>query len=162
MKTETKEKLAPGDDVFIRGNNKDTIFYGKDGTVKEVLANGKVIVHFHKNFSHLFGFYYNKGETSIEFDAEDLEKFMLDEEPLTKANRIYYKHYHTLYTRTYKFSPENMCMHLSCNQKAVKRILYNCWGSVAEFDVCEEHDKDGYCGDGFPMKQEYKRNGFTP
>lgn len=155
MKTQTKEKLAPGDDVFIRGD-KNTIFYGKDGTVKEVLASGKILVHFHKNFSYIFGFGYSNGETTCEFDTEDLKKFNLDEKPEIKVERLFPNYYHHLYGIPYKFSPKNLCMHQNCSANATKRILYNCWGTVCEYDVCEEHNKDGYCGDGFSMKQDYK------
>lgn len=150
-----KTELSPGDDVFIIGE-KDTIFHKKNGTIKEILPSGKVSVHFHKEFSFIFGFEYEQGQTTCEFDPKDLKKFILDEQPEVKANRIYPNYYHTLYTMKYKFSPENNCMHECCTNKAVKRILYNCWGTVSEYDVCEDHNKDGYCGDGFSMTPDYQ------
>jgi len=150
-----KTELSPGDDVFIIGEE-DTIFHKKNGTIKEILPSGKVSVHFHKEFSHIFGFEYERGQTTWEFDPQDLKKFNLDEEPAIKAERIYPNYYHHLYVLKYKFSPENLCMHDGCTNKAVRRILYNCWGSVCEYDVCEEHNKDGYCGDGFDMTPDYR------
>lgn len=153
---ETKEKLSPGDDVFVWGVD-DTIFYGKNGTVKEVLENGKVIVHFHKEFSYIFGSEYDEGKTTHEFDSEDLEKFNLDEFPKTKIERIFKNLWHHLFRIPYNFSPENLCMHKDCEKNATKRILFNCHGSVSEYDVCEKHTEfDGRCADSFPYKKNYK------
>ena len=154
MKTETNEKLAPGDDVFVRGDE-DTIFYGKNGTVKEILKNGKVIVRFHKEFSYIFGSIYENKRNTQEFNSKDLEKFNLNERPEIKVERLFPNFYHHLYGIPYKFSPKNLCMNQDCSEKATKRILYNCHGTVCEYDVCEEHNKDGYCGDGFPMSRDY-------
>ena len=148
-------ELASGDDVIIIGEE-NSIFHEKNGTVKEILPSGKALVHFHKEFSYLFGFEYEQGQTTCEFDLKDLKRFVLDEEPVIKVNRTYQNSYHTLYTLPYKFSPENLCMHNDCSHKAVKRILYNCWGAVCEYDVCNEHNKDGYCGDGFCMNPSYQ------
>lgn len=150
-----KTELSPDDDVFIIGE-KNTIFHKKNGTVKEILPSGKVSVDFHKEFSFIFGFEYNQGKTTWEFEPQDLKKFILDEEPAVKVERMFHRHYRTLYTLTYKFSTENLCMHDGCTKKAVKRILYNQWGTVCEYDVCEEHNKDGYCGDGFDMTPNYQ------
>lgn len=155
MEITEKNELYPGDDVIIIGT-KDIILYQLNGTVKEILPSGKVVVHFHKEFSHFFGFEYEKGQTTCEFDPQDLKKFILAEEPAVKVDRIFHNHWHHLYTMKYKFSPENLCMHNGCTNKAVKRILYNCWGTVSEYDVCKDHDEDGWCGDGFSMTPNYQ------
>lgn len=40
------------------------------------------------------------------------------------------------------------CMADGCTAKAVKRIGFNCWGAVCEYDVCEKHmNRDGVRGD---------------
>ena len=157
MKTQTNEKLSPGDDVFIRGDEEDR-FYGMDGTIKEITKENKAVVHFYKKFAYLFGFtdYYHQNITTCEFELDKLEKFNLDERPEIKVERLFPDFYHHLYGIPYKFSPKNLCMHKDCSEKATKRILYNCWGTVCEYDVCEEHNKDGYCGDGFPMRHDYE------
>lgn len=151
--------LCSGDDVIIIGQ-KDTIFENKDGTVKEInLSTKKAIIHFHPNYSYIFGYEYQQGITTHEFDFDDLEKvdLSLKDNITRKANRLFGKMYHSLYSLKYSFSNNNECMHKECNNQASKRILYNCWGTVCEYDVCIQHEKlDGIAGDGFECKTDYK------
>jgi hypothetical protein len=148
------EELKKGDNVFIVVSE-NSIFHGKYGIVDEVKEN-KAAVYFEKKFSHLIGSDYNRGKTTEEFNLTELKKFDLDEETEIKANRMFPSLFHFIYASKYKFSPENDCMYENCNKKAQKRILYNTWGSVCEYDVCEDHkDNDGRCGDGFNGKKNY-------
>ena len=149
--------LAPEDDVLIVGME-DSSFHGKNGKVKAILPTGMVEVHFFKEFAYLFGHEYNQGKTTWEFDPKDLQKIILEEHPRLKANRLYNRRYNVLYELKYRFSPENDCMCEACPKKAVKRILFNFYGTVSEYDVCEVHaSKDGYMGDSLETKP-----GYTP
>jgi hypothetical protein len=155
METRVKSELKVDDDVFIIGV-KYSIFHGKNGTVKALLPTGMIEVHFAKEFSYIFGFEYDQGKTTWEFEPKDVKKFILDEFPHRKANRLYNQNYNVLCSFTYKFSPENDCMCKGCKQKATKRILFNIWGTVGEYDVCQEHAvMDGKCGDMFDVKTGY-------
>jgi hypothetical protein len=43
-----------------------------------------------------------------------------------------------------------------CGKRATKRCDYNCWGTVAEFDACDEcaEKYDGICADMIPKYKE--------
>ena len=115
-------------------------------------------VYIPKKYSWVYGYeYYQKKRFTDSFKPSQLKVVGCIEDFLEmRVSLLYNKSYHSLSTYKYKFSPNNDCSVEGCNCKAVKRILYNCWGIVSEFDVCEEHAKyDGYCGDGFPHKKDY-------
>ena len=51
-------------------------------------------------------------------------------------NKRYGRMWHTSYkNKNWMLDKKCYC----CNEKATKRIDVNCWGVVAEYDVCEKH-----------------------
>ncbi len=75
--------------------------------------------------------------------------------PENRVKRVFRSDsWHRLYTLKTPFSLENDCMHEGCEKKAVLRALVNLWGSIHDFDVCEDHaDWHGKYADVFPVKR---------
>ncbi len=156
MKDLLGNELKPGDDVLIIVPD-DDYFHGADGVVKSI-GDEKVTVEFGKEYYSIFSHMGRYNETTEEFESNELQKFDIVYHLEIKATRIYGRdHFHHLYQIPYRFSPKNDCMHHDCTKKSTKRIIFNVWGSVCEYDVCDEHAKsnDGYCGDEFNMKPGY-------
>lgn len=149
------EELKPTDNVLIVVPDTHD-FHKAYGKVKKVIAD-QVLVSFGLEFSDLFRYGDTEDKRIEKFDKKEVVKFNPDDHPEIKANLVYGENrYHHLYITTYKFSPENDCICKGCDKKAHKRILFNVWGTVREYDVCEEHAKfDGWCGDSFSVKDNY-------
>lgn len=148
--------IQVGDVVqFVLGEN--NMLNGKYGIVDEI--NGDmVVVHIPKKYGYVYGFeYYDKPRFTDEFKLSEL-KFVGDivDFPELRAD-LTYSGYHHLTSYNYAFSDKNDCCVEGCKKKAVKRILYNCWGTVSEYDVCDKHKKYHLmCGDGISTKSVYR------
>lgn len=73
-------------------------------------------------------------------------------------NGRYGSMWHTSYTKKtgfIDFDKECYC----CGKPTTKRIDVNCWGVVAEYDVCDEHAEryDGKCCDSVTSREEADR-----
>lgn len=73
--------------------------------------------------------------------------------PEMKARRLFGRQWHSLYSRIEPFAG-GRCNHRGCSSPAVRRIMCNIWGSVAEYDVCETHGQEyhGKLLDDFPYE----------
>ena len=156
MNDRLEKPLSLGNDVLIIVPD-DNYFHGTDGVVKSI-QNEKVTVEFGKEYYDIFSQMCRYSETTEEFSSNEIQIIDIVDYLEIRATRIYGKHYfHRLCRLPYRFSLKNDCMHHDCVKKSTKRIIFNAWGSVYEHDVCDEHAKlDGWCGDSFYMKDNYR------
>jgi hypothetical protein len=82
--------------------------------------------------------------------------FITSEEatPEMRANRLFGRMmWHSTYTFKKAFAG-GACNHKQCPAAATRRIMVNIWGSVCEYDVCEEHGAEyhGKLLDEFPAR----------
>lgn len=147
--------LSPGNDVLIIVPD-DYYFHGTDGVVKSI-GDEKVTVEFGKEHHSIFSQMGRFAETTAEFPSNELQIIDIADYLEIRATRMYGSNYfHHLCRLPYRFSFKNDCMHHDCSKKSTKRIIFNAWGTVCEYDVCDEHaESDGCCGDGFFMKNNY-------
>jgi hypothetical protein len=69
--------------------------------------------------------------------------------PEMRANRLFPRHWNQIYTRKAPFVAGQRCD--ACQSPTTSRILVNIWGTVVEYDVCEEHASyHGQMVDDFP------------
>ncbi|MCX6823322.1 MAG: hypothetical protein NTX91_05035 [candidate division SR1 bacterium] len=155
MKDLLHNELHPGDNVLIIVPD-DDYFHSADGIVKSI-GGEKVVVEFGKEYASIFASMCIFGDHIYEFEGKKLQKFNLVDHPEIRAKRIYGSdRFHHLQVLKYRFSAKNNCMKEGCPKESTKRIIFNAWGTVSEYDVCDEHgEHDGWCGDGFHIKPNY-------
>lgn len=75
---------------------------------------------------------------------------------LNKARKIFgTRGWHaTCFLKT-PLKTNELCMHKECTKKRVRRIIWNCWGTITDVDVCEDHavEFNGVCADDFPYRK---------
>ncbi len=152
-----KEKVRHGNIVTIV--SRFSQYNGKQGEVVE-------INHDDKNEDGAFGVRFHRSQMLNHVSSpEDCivrhrrNELQIDQDwnVESRALRVYGRMYHTTYSLCFDFSPKNPCMREGCTAHAVKRCVFNCWGSVFERDWCTEHAKlDGWSGDLVPeTKKDY-------
>jgi len=62
--------------------------------------------------------------------------------------------FHSLYSLKEPFKENTRCY--CCTNTATKRIVFNTWGTVCEYDMCDEHAEayGDHCGDGVTPYEE--------
>lgn len=158
IKSRINDDLKVGDTVIICDEN--SYLNGKDGNITKIKTDTNVvIVSFDKRYKYKIGpnYYQDSDSTTIEFDLNNVKKILLEENFEIWFDRVFPGGYNIAYEPKYQLSPENNCMYRNCKEKSVKRIVFNCWGTVSTYDVCEKHSEyHGMRGDEFPMKKGYK------
>ena len=148
-------ELAVGN--IVRVVAEDFVLHGKQGEIVDV-DHAKELpysVKFGQSCKHLFD-YPRPRKLIGEFAATELQKEdRWDLEILAKD--LYGTMFHSLAALKNPFDPANDCIHedhMSSPPKATVRIIVNCWGTVYEMDVCEEHKNlHGLCGEILPIRR---------
>ena len=67
------------------------------------------------------------------------------------------RRWHSLFTRIDEFTAGQQCNVDQCDKLTTKRIIVNIWGSVAQYDTCDEHAERYHakCMDDFPLRREW-------
>jgi len=139
-------------------------FTGKQGQVVEIVEDGNedgpIGVRFPEYYSHLFA-YPDKPDTIVRFQISDLKRNTRDDPQdinLRQLGGILFgsSMWHTIYCLGKPLMIGfTDCMHEGCSEKALVRIMVNCFGTVCEADVCKEHfEYHGRNCDGFPFKKQ--------
>jgi hypothetical protein len=148
-------ELAVGNIVRIVGD--DLWLNGKQGEIVEIDHRKEIpySVKFGKSCRHLFD-YPRPENLIVDFTATELQKEDRWDLKIL-ADDLYGTMWHSAASLSKPFDPSTECMHedhTASAPKATARILVNCWGTVYELDVCEEHKfLHGLCGETLPIRR---------
>lgn len=141
--------------------SRDNEFEGKQGILEEdaISPDAEIKVKFGKEYSYLFG-PFRGCEVSVQIRADQLRKDS-DFTPENRAQRLFEGRWNVVYTLRDPFDPNagHDCQRESCEKKATRRILVNIWGTVCEYETCEECGEvwHGKLVDDFPVKSSTKQ-----
>jgi hypothetical protein len=138
-------------------------FTGKQGRVVEIIEDGNedgpVGVIFPNYYGRLLDYPYKPGD-AMRFQEADLKEITRgDLQDITMeqiCDILFGRMWHNVSTIQQPLMVGfGLCMHVDCEKLVMARILVNCHGSVAEFDVCNDHmHYHGRNNDGFPCRKD--------
>ena len=112
---------------------------GEQGEVVAVDAEddeGPIAVQFTRP---AFFHYLPPEDTRIRY-FEEVELSVVPHYTVQNVGKYFFpQHHHSTYAITFPFSSENDCMLEDCGAKCARRVVVNFWGSLYEYDLCEEH-----------------------
>lgn len=78
-----------------------------------------------------------------------------DATPEMRARRLFGRQHHSVYSFKLPFSTGGQCQREGCPREKTRRIMVNIWGSVCEYDACEECGQEfhGKLLDEFPARR---------
>ena len=136
----------------------ESFLRGCQGEIAEIKndrdVDGPIGVRLGRHCSHLFGCEYNPNN-AIRFMESDL-RVDGDYTSKNKANMLFPRMWHSLYSYKEQLDSEKLCMHEKCHEKRQRRIMVNVWGCATEVDVCNTHADQyhGKCIEIFPYRQK--------